>query len=128
MLERTRQKQKAVFRGRKRGIGFDPSPSSAALNINGVLEPATPACSPPFTMAPPQPEENVYQPKDAIASTMKITALTGGVGLLASAVQNTLTRQNVGPWGVLTRTGGTIGIFGMSSSKIDVPSATACGC
>ncbi|KAL1978756.1 hypothetical protein VTN31DRAFT_1615 [Thermomyces dupontii] len=62
-------------------------------------------------MAPPQPEENVYQPKDAIASTMKITALTGGVGLLASAVQNTLTRQNVGPWGVLTRTGGTIGIF-----------------
>ncbi|PWY94375.1 NADH-ubiquinone oxidoreductase 213 kDa subunit [Aspergillus sclerotioniger CBS 115572] len=37
--------------------------------------------------------------------------LTGGAGLFASAVQNTLTRQNVGPMGVFVRTGGTVGIF-----------------
>lgn len=59
---------------------------------------------------------------------MKITALTGGVGLLASAVQNTLTRQNVGPWGVLTRTGGTIGIFGTSCSGSDAPLPIVCSC
>ncbi len=44
---------------------------------------------------------------------MKTTGLTGAVGLFASAVQNTLARQNVGPWGVFVRSGGTIGIFGM---------------
>lgn len=44
---------------------------------------------------------------------MKTTGLTGSVGLFASAVQNTLARQNVGPWGVFVRSGGTIGIFGM---------------
>ncbi|PWY88488.1 NADH-ubiquinone oxidoreductase 213 kDa subunit [Aspergillus heteromorphus CBS 117.55] len=37
--------------------------------------------------------------------------ITGGVGLFASAVQNTLTKRNVGPMGVFTRSGGTIGIF-----------------
>lgn len=39
---------------------------------------------------------------------------TGGVGLFASAVQNTLLKQNVGPWGIFVRSGSTIGIMGMS--------------
>ncbi|PYH89923.1 NADH-ubiquinone oxidoreductase [Aspergillus ellipticus CBS 707.79] len=59
----------------------------------------------------PHTEEHHYHPKDAISSSLKSTMLTGGVGLFASAVQNTLTRRNVGPWGVFVRSGGTIGIF-----------------
>lgn len=58
--------------------------------------------------------EKVYHPRDAIASATKTTMLTGGVGLFASAVQNTLEKRNVGPWGVVTRSGGTIAIFGMA--------------
>lgn len=60
-------------------------------------------------------EDHSYHPKDAIAASMKTTVLTGGVGLFASAVQNTLVRKNVGPWGVFVRSGGTIGVFGMYS-------------
>lgn len=44
---------------------------------------------------------------------MKATALTGTVGLFASAVQNTLTKRNVGPLGIFVRSGGTVTIFGM---------------
>jgi hypothetical protein len=65
-------------------------------------------------MATQHEEERVYIPKDAIAATLRTTTFTGGVGLFASAVQNTLVKQNVGPWGVFTRSGGTIGIFGMT--------------
>jgi hypothetical protein len=65
-------------------------------------------------MASQQTEERVYHPKDTIAAALKSTALTGGVGLFASAVQNTLVKQNVGPLGIFVRSGSTIGIFGMS--------------
>ncbi|GAB1200920.1 hypothetical protein APSETT444_010301 [Aspergillus pseudonomiae] len=58
-----------------------------------------------------QTEDHSYHPKDAIQATMKTTMLTGGVGLFASAVQNTLTRKNVGPFGVFVRSGSTIGVF-----------------
>lgn len=54
----------------------------------------------------------VYHPKDAVTATIHTTLLTGGAGLFASAVQNTLAKQNVGPWGIFTRTGGTIAVFG----------------
>ncbi|SLM40180.1 nadh-ubiquinone oxidoreductase 213 kda subunit [Lasallia pustulata] len=37
--------------------------------------------------------------------------ITGGAGTFVSAVQNTLTKQNVSGWGVFTRTGGTIAVF-----------------
>ncbi|GAB7363301.1 hypothetical protein MBLNU230_g3582t1 [Neophaeotheca triangularis] len=57
-----------------------------------------------------QPEEH-YMPKDAIAGTLKATLATGTAGVLISSVQNTLTKQNVGAFGVVTRTGGTIGVF-----------------
>ncbi|KAH8701873.1 NADH-ubiquinone oxidoreductase 213 kDa subunit [Talaromyces proteolyticus] len=62
-------------------------------------------------MVSPQSEERTYHPQDAIAATIKSTALTGGVGLFASAVQNTLAKQNVGPLGIFVRSGGTIAIF-----------------
>ncbi|KAJ5631234.1 uncharacterized protein N7484_011334 [Penicillium longicatenatum] len=56
-------------------------------------------------------EEHHYHPVDAIAAATKATALTGAVGLFGSAVQNTLSRRNVGTMGIFMRTGGTIGIF-----------------
>lgn len=61
-------------------------------------------------------EDHSYHPKDAISAATKAAALTGAVGLVGSAVQNTLARRNVGALGVLTRSGGTIGIFGKKSS------------
>lgn len=59
-------------------------------------------------------EDHSYHPKDAISGALKATVLTGSAGLFASAVQNTLTKRNVGPLGVFMRSGGTIGIFGMN--------------
>ncbi|CAL5874449.1 uncharacterized protein PFLUO_LOCUS8745 [Penicillium psychrofluorescens] len=56
-------------------------------------------------------EDHSYHPKDAISGALKATVLTGSAGLFASAVQNTLTKRNVGPLGVFMRSGGTIGIF-----------------
>ena len=58
-------------------------------------------------------EVKPYHPRDAVAASIKTTLFTGGVGLFASAVQNTLEKRNVGPWGVVTRSGGTIAIFGI---------------
>ncbi|KAL8941659.1 MAG: hypothetical protein Q9216_002122 [Gyalolechia sp. 2 TL-2023] len=56
-------------------------------------------------------DEPVYEPKDAISHSARSTMVLGGAGLFISAVQNALTRQNVGGWGVITRTGGTIVMF-----------------
>jgi hypothetical protein len=56
--------------------------------------------------------EEQYQPKDAIGSAVKATLITGTAGAFISTIQNTLTKQNVGAFGVFTRTGGTIAVFG----------------
>ncbi|CAK4034924.1 probable NADH-ubiquinone oxidoreductase 213 kDa subunit [Lecanosticta acicola] len=53
----------------------------------------------------------VYQPKDAVGAAIKATAVTGAAGAFISAIQNTLTKQNVGAMAFLTRTGGTIWTF-----------------
>ncbi|PLB50247.1 NADH-ubiquinone oxidoreductase [Aspergillus steynii IBT 23096] len=55
--------------------------------------------------------EEHYHPKNTIMASLKTTMLTGGVGLFTSAVQNTLVKKNVGPWGVFVRSGSTIGLF-----------------
>ncbi|KAF2239475.1 hypothetical protein EV356DRAFT_528073 [Viridothelium virens] len=59
----------------------------------------------------PDPDEVVYHPRDAISSTAKTTAVTTLAGTTASAIQNTLTKQNVGAMGIFTRYGGTIAVF-----------------
>ncbi|KAJ5679681.1 NADH-ubiquinone oxidoreductase [Penicillium macrosclerotiorum] len=56
-------------------------------------------------------EDDSYHPKDAISASIKTTAMTGGIGLFASAVQNTLVRQNVGPLGIFQRSGSTITVL-----------------
>lgn len=60
-------------------------------------------------------EDHTYHAQDTFSAAIKSTALTGSVGFFAAAVQNTLTKQNVGPMGIFVRGGGTIGIFGMNS-------------
>lgn len=64
-------------------------------------------------MASQHEEQHNYHPQDAISAALKATTLTGGVGLFAAAVQNTLTKRNIGPMGIFIKGGGTIGIFGM---------------
>ncbi|PGH15105.1 hypothetical protein AJ79_02631 [Helicocarpus griseus UAMH5409] len=56
-------------------------------------------------------EEKAYHPQDAISATLKTTLITGAVGVFASSVQNTLQKRNYGPWGIVTKTGGTIALF-----------------
>ena len=58
--------------------------------------------------------DDVYQPKDAVGIAIQSTLITGAAGLTVSAVQNTLTKQNVTAWGVFTRSGGVIALFGNS--------------
>ncbi|PNS21298.1 hypothetical protein CAC42_1077 [Sphaceloma murrayae] len=53
-----------------------------------------------------------YHPQDAIGAAVKATMITGGAGAFVSTVQNTLSRQNLGAMGFVTKTGGTIAVFG----------------
>ena len=66
-------------------------------------------------------EQAAYQPQDAIAATIKSTLITGGAGTMLSAVQNTLTKQNVTAWGVFTRTGSTIAVYGVATVLSNPP-------
>lgn len=65
-------------------------------------------------MASESHQEHAFHPKDAIAYTMTATFQVGGAGALVAAIQNTLTRQNVGAMGFFTRFGGTTATFGAS--------------
>ncbi|MCJ1269700.1 hypothetical protein MMC22_009592 [Lobaria immixta] len=56
-------------------------------------------------------KDTVYEPKDAIGQTITATMITAGAGLFASAIQNSLVKQNVGALGIFTRTGGTVAVF-----------------
>jgi len=53
-----------------------------------------------------------YHPKDTIKAAINGTLVLGAAGLTVSAIQNSLTKQNVNAWGVFTRSGGTIATFG----------------
>lgn len=60
-------------------------------------------------------DEVAYAPKDAVDLAIHSTLITGGAGLAIAAIQNTLTKQNVSGWGVFTRSGGIIAVFGVHS-------------
>jgi hypothetical protein len=53
-----------------------------------------------------------FQPRDAISTSFSAARLTGGAGLLVAAVQNTLLRENIGAFGIFTRFGSTVALFG----------------
>ena len=54
-----------------------------------------------------------YQPKPTVRNAAVTALQSGAVGVLVSAVQNALGSHNRGAMGILTRSGGTIGFFGM---------------
>ena len=64
-----------------------------------------------------QPESPQYIFKDAVGSTIKTTVTMGAIGLFFSSIQNTLTKQNVGAWGVVTKFGGTTTSFGTDARQ-----------
>jgi len=54
-----------------------------------------------------------YQPQDALGAATRASVLTGTAGLFLAAVKNTVTKENVGAFGVISRFGSTVGVFGM---------------
>lgn len=58
-------------------------------------------------------DKAAYMPRDAVGLAIESTLVTGSAGLAIAAIQNTLTKQNVSGWGVFTRSGGIIAIFGV---------------
>lgn len=69
-----------------------------------------------MALDPEQQDSIVYEAQDAIGKATQGVLICGSAGFLFSAVQNVMTRQNVGALGVLTRFGGTTAIFGMYST------------
>ncbi|KAK3376761.1 hypothetical protein B0T24DRAFT_677626 [Lasiosphaeria ovina] len=59
----------------------------------------------------PTGDDDHYRPKDAIAAGVNGALVTGGAGLFAAAIQNSLQKRNVGAWGIFTRGGATITTF-----------------
>ncbi|KAI9283379.1 hypothetical protein BY458DRAFT_496353 [Sporodiniella umbellata] len=49
--------------------------------------------------------------KDCLADSANTAAIAGGIGLVVSAMQNTIQKHHAGARGVITRTGGTIAFF-----------------
>jgi hypothetical protein len=56
---------------------------------------------------------HTYHPKDAIGESSKAGLKTGIVGAMFSGIQATLTRQNIGALGAVTKYGGTMAMFGI---------------
>ncbi len=53
-----------------------------------------------------------FIPQDTVKAAVNGSLLLGGAGLAVSAIQNALVKRNIGPWGVFTRSGGIIVVFG----------------
>jgi hypothetical protein len=86
------------------------------LIINFKVNDSCPAQLPAAARLNMASEDEQYHPKDAVKAAINGTLITGAAGGLVSAVQNTLTKRNVGAWGVFTRSGSTIAVFGGSCS------------
>ncbi|KAG0301516.1 hypothetical protein BGZ98_008281 [Dissophora globulifera] len=56
-------------------------------------------------------EEVIYHSKAPVKEGLQAGAIGAGVGLLVSAVQNSIGSHSHGATGIVARTGGTIGIF-----------------
>ncbi|KAK7969978.1 hypothetical protein PG988_009051 [Apiospora saccharicola] len=62
----------------------------------------------PITVLRPQ---EPFHPKNAVKSAVTGSMVGGAAGFFASAIQNSLAKTNVGAWGVVTRTGGTVAVM-----------------
>jgi hypothetical protein len=87
-----------------------PTPSTPMSTTEQTINPAQPPAATRLNMAS---GDEQYHPKDAVKAAINGTMITGAAGGLVSAIQNTLTKRNIGAWGVFTRTGGTIAVFGV---------------
>jgi hypothetical protein len=56
-------------------------------------------------------EEHPFKPKDAIGEGLRGALTVGVVGSVFAGIQASLTKQNIGPFGAVTKYGRTIGIF-----------------
>ena len=57
--------------------------------------------------------DETYHPQDAIGNGIKASSLAGAAGLFMSAIQNSTAKHNVGTFGVISRTGSSVALFGM---------------
>ncbi|KAI6047684.1 hypothetical protein EDC04DRAFT_2619514 [Pisolithus marmoratus] len=81
--------------------------------------------------APSRPVENFFEPKSPIRNATTVAYQAAAVGALVSVLQNALSSHKAGALGVLTRTGGTIGMFtamGASICKDDAFNGVVGGC
>jgi hypothetical protein len=98
---------------------LEASRSGPSFNSTGATSKLTTTITARFNFPAAVPvnmasEDHQYHPKDAVKAAINGTMITGAAGALVSAIQNTLTKRNVSAWGVFTRTGGTIAVFGAS--------------
>lgn len=66
-------------------------------------------------------EDTPYHAKAPIKEGLQAGAIGAGVGLLVSAVQNSVGTHSHGATGVFARTGGTIGVFGNNLAHFTSP-------
>jgi hypothetical protein len=64
-------------------------------------------------MADSEDKTPTYVPKAPVENASKVALKAAAVGFFVSSIQNALQKHNYGAMGVLTRTGGTIGFFGV---------------
>ncbi|CAD6503041.1 BgTH12-02712 [Blumeria graminis f. sp. triticale] len=56
-------------------------------------------------------EKSIYHPKDAIMAGLSGAGMAGAAGAMIAGVQNSLSKSNVGAWGIVSRFGGTMALF-----------------
>lgn len=56
-------------------------------------------------------DEDQYKPINAVAAGLRGAGISGAAGAILAGAQNSLTKSNVGAWGVITKFGGTITLF-----------------
>ncbi len=61
--------------------------------------------------------DNVYHPHDVLDETAKTAVVGLGAGFFLAAVQNALSKRNLGAFGVFSRGGPIIGLAGMYLSS-----------
>lgn len=64
-------------------------------------------------MSEPESSTTAFEAKSPFQEAARIGLQAGVVGFVLSSIQNALGTHSHGAMGVVTRTGGTIGFFGM---------------
>lgn len=62
--------------------------------------------------------DNVFHPHDTLDETAKTAVVGLGAGLFVAAIQNAMSRRNVGAFGVFSRGAPLVGLAGMYSAWI----------